>query len=168
MSLAECSALVQWSIRQANVRNTIKSKMPDIFWALLAIYPTSPATSGICKEDSKMKLLIVWLLNALALLAVAYVVPSIHVAGIGSALIAAAVIGLVNLLIRPILVILTLPVTVLTLGLFLLVINGLLFLFVGHILNGFEVQTLLAGIVGAVLYSLISWALIALILGTKD
>ncbi|MFJ5446342.1 phage holin family protein [Methylobacillus methanolivorans] len=115
-----------------------------------------------------MKLLIVWLLNALALLAVAYVVPSIHVSGIGSALIAAAVIGLVNLLIRPILVILTLPVTVLTLGLFLLVINGLLFLFVGHILNGFEVQTLLAGIVGAVLYSLISWALIALILGTKD
>ncbi|GAB7563778.1 phage holin family protein [Methylobacillus methanolivorans] len=115
-----------------------------------------------------MKLLIVWLLNALALLVVAYVVPSIHVSGIGSALIAAAVIGLVNLLIRPILVILTLPVTVLTLGLFLLVINGLLFLFVGHILNGFEVQTLLAGIVGAVLYSLISWALIALILGTKD
>lgn len=115
-----------------------------------------------------MKLLIVWLLNALALLAVAYVVPSIHVSGIGSALIAAAVIGLVNLLIRPILVILTLPVTVLTLGLFLLVINGLLFLFVGHILNGFEVQTLLAGIVGAVLYSLISCALIALILGTKD
>lgn len=115
-----------------------------------------------------MKLLIVWLLNALALLVVAYVVPSIHVSGIGSALIAAAVIGLVNLLIRPILVILTLPVTVLTLGLFLLVINGLLFLFVGHILNGFEVQTLLAGIVGAILYSLISWALIALILGTKD
>ncbi len=115
-----------------------------------------------------MKLLIVWLLNALALLVVAYVVPSIHVSGIGSALIAAAVIGLVNLLIRPVLVILTLPVTVLTLGLFLLVINGLLFLFVGHILNGFEVQTLLAGIVGAVLYSLISWALIALILGTKD
>ncbi|MFL9611258.1 phage holin family protein [Methylobacillus sp. Pita2] len=115
-----------------------------------------------------MKLLIVWLLNALALLAVAYVIPSIHVAGLGSALIAAAVIGLVNLLIRPVLVVLTLPVTVLTLGLFLLVINGLLFLFVGHILSGFEVQTLLGGILGAVLYSLISWALISLILGTKD
>ncbi|MDR5170209.1 phage holin family protein [Methylobacillus flagellatus] len=115
-----------------------------------------------------MKLLIVWLLNALALLAVAYLIPSIHVSGLGSALIAAAVIGLVNLLIRPILVVLTLPVTVLTLGLFLLVINGLLFLFVGHILSGFEVQTLLGGILGAVLYSLISWALISLILGTKD
>ncbi|MCB5190217.1 phage holin family protein [Methylobacillus arboreus] len=115
-----------------------------------------------------MKLLIVWLLNALALLAVAYVVPSIHVSGLGSALLAAAVIGLVNMLIRPVLVILTLPVTVLTLGLFLLVINGLLFFFVGHILHGFEVQSLLAGILGAILYSLISWALIALILGTKD
>ncbi|WP_334107851.1 phage holin family protein [Methylobacillus sp.] len=115
-----------------------------------------------------MKLLIVWLLNALALLAVAYLMPSIHVAGFGSALIAAAVIGLVNMLVRPVLVILTLPVTVLTLGLFLLVINGLLFFFVGHILNGFAVESLLSGIIGAVLYSLISWALIALILGTKD
>ncbi|MPS48257.1 phage holin family protein [Methylobacillus sp.] len=115
-----------------------------------------------------MKLLIVWLLNALALLAVAYLVPSIHVAGLGSALIAAVVIGLVNMLIRPVLVILTLPVTVLTLGLFLLVINGLLFLFVGNILSGFEVQTLLGGIMGAILYSLISWALIALLLGNKD
>lgn len=115
-----------------------------------------------------MKLLIVWLLNALALLAVAYLMPSINVAGFGSALIAAAVIGLVNMLIRPVLVILTLPVTVLTLGLFLFVINGLLFFFVGHILNGFAVESLLSGIIGAVLYSLISWALIALILGTKD
>ena len=115
-----------------------------------------------------MKLLIVWLLNALALLAVAYIVPSIHVSGIGGALIAAAVIGLVNLLIRPILVILTLPVTVVTLGLFLLVINGLLFFFVGHLLNVFEVQSLLAGIIGAILYSLISWMLIALVLGDKD
>ncbi|MCB5188282.1 phage holin family protein [Methylobacillus caricis] len=115
-----------------------------------------------------MKLLIVWLLNALALLAVAYLVPSIHVSGLGGALIAAAVIGLVNVLIKPILVILTLPVTVLTLGLFLLVINGLLFFFVGHLLNGFEVQSLLAGILGAILYSLISWVLIALVLGDKD
>jgi putative membrane protein len=115
-----------------------------------------------------MKLLIVWFLNALALLAVAYLMPSIHVSGLGGALVAAAVIGLVNILIRPILVLLTLPVTVLTLGLFILVINGLLFFVVGHILQGFEVQSLFFGIFGAVLYSLISWALIALVLGTKD
>lgn len=115
-----------------------------------------------------MKLLIVWFLHALALLAVAYLLPSIHVAGLGGALIAAAVIGLVNMLIRPVLVLLTLPVTILTLGLFILVINGLLFFLVGHILQGFEVQSLLSGIVGAILYSLISWVLTTLVLGDKN
>jgi putative membrane protein len=110
-----------------------------------------------------MKLIIVWLLNALALLAVAYLMPSIHVSGLGGALIAAAVIGLVNIFIKPILVLLTLPVTIVTLGLFILVINGLLFFFVGHLLQGFEVTTVWAGILGALLYSIISWALTALI-----
>jgi len=110
-----------------------------------------------------MRLLIAWLLNALALLAVAYLMPSIHVAGFTAALIAAAVIGLVNILLKPILVLLTLPVTILTLGLFILVINGVLFLLVGHVLNGFEVTSLWAGILGALLYSIISWALSALV-----
>jgi putative membrane protein len=115
-----------------------------------------------------MKLIVVWLLNALALLAVAYLMPSIHVSGFGGALIAAAVIGLVNMLIRPVLVLLTLPVTVVTLGLFILVINGLLFFFVGNILKGFEVGSLWSGILGALLYSLISWALAALVLRGND
>ena len=109
-----------------------------------------------------MKLLLVWLLNAISLLAVAYLMPSIQVSGFGGALIAAAVIALVNILIRPILVILTLPVTVLTLGLFILVINGLLFLLVGNLLESLEVQSLWSGILGAILYSLISWGLTAL------
>jgi putative membrane protein len=111
-----------------------------------------------------MKLLLVWILNALALLAVTYLMPSIHVAGFSAALIAAAVIGLVNMLIRPILVLLTLPVTIVTLGLFILVINGLLFLLVGNVLQGFEVHGLWAGIVGALLYSVISWLLSAIVL----
>jgi putative membrane protein len=115
-----------------------------------------------------MKLIVVWLLNALALLAVAYLMPSIHVSGFGGALIAAAVIGLVNMLIRPVLVLLTLPVTVVTLGLFILVINGLLFFFVGNILKGFEVASVWSGILGALLYSLISWALAALVLRGND
>jgi putative membrane protein len=122
----------------------------------------------MCLEESSMRLIIVWLLNALALLAVAYLMPSIHVAGFTGALIAAAVIGLVNMLIRPVLVLLTLPVTVLTLGLFIFVINGLLFFLVGHFLEGFEVRSLWSGILGAILYSLISWALTALVLGDKD
>ena len=115
-----------------------------------------------------MRMLVCWILNALALLAVAYLMPSIHVAGFAAALIAAAVIGLVNMLIRPVLVLLTLPVTILTLGLFIFVINGLLFYLVGHILQGFEVHSLWTGVLGAVLYSLISWVLTALVLGEKD
>ena len=109
-----------------------------------------------------MKLLIGWILNVLALLGVAYVVPDIHVSSIWIAAIAAVVIGLANMLIKPILVILTLPVTIITLGLFILVINGVLFWAVGHFLEGFEVKTLMAGIIGAIAYSVISWILSAI------
>jgi len=114
-----------------------------------------------------MKLLLVWLLNALALLAVAYFVPDIHVAGFAAALVAALVIGLVNMLIKPILILLTLPITILTLGLFILVINGVLFYGVGHWLQGFEVKTLTAGIIGALVYSVLSWLLSALVIDNK-
>lgn len=107
------------------------------------------------------RLLIVWILNAVALLAVAYLMPSIHVASLGAALIAALVLGFVNTLVRPLLVILTLPVTLLTMGLFLFVINGLLFWAVGNILVGFSVGGFWSGVLGAVLYSLISWGLAA-------
>jgi putative membrane protein len=110
-----------------------------------------------------MKLLAIWILNAIALLAVAYLLPSIEVDGFISALVAAAVIGLVNMLIKPVLILLTLPVTILTLGLFIFVINGLLFYLVGEVLQGFQVQSLMAGILGAVLYSVISWLLTSLI-----
>ena len=114
-----------------------------------------------------MKLIIAWVLNALALLAVTYIVPGIHVAGFTSALIAAAVIGFVNMLIKPVLVLLTLPVTILTLGLFILVINGALFYGVGHFLQGFSVSTLGSGIIGAIVYSIISWILSSILLDDK-
>lgn len=104
-----------------------------------------------------MRFLLSWVLNALALLLVAYLVPDIHVTGLDVALIAAVVIGLVNMLIRPLLVIFTLPITILTLGLFILVINGLLFWGVGHYLQGFEVRTIFAGIIGAFAYSMVAW-----------
>jgi putative membrane protein len=110
-----------------------------------------------------VRLLIGWILNAVALLAVAYLMPSIHVASVSSALIAALVLGLVNTLVRPILVILTLPVTLLTLGLFLFVINGLLFWAVGSFLDGFSVGSFWSGVLGAILYSLISWVLSSLL-----
>ena len=76
----------------------------------------------------------------MALLAVAYLLPGITVASFGSALIAALVLGLVNMLVKPVLVLLTLPITIVTLGLFLIVINALLFWFVGSVLKGFQVN----------------------------
>ncbi|HWU84455.1 MAG TPA: phage holin family protein [Rhodocyclaceae bacterium] len=115
-----------------------------------------------------MNLLLVWLINAVALLGVAFLIPSIHVSSFGAALIAALLLGLVNALVRPVLIVLTLPVTVLTLGVFILVINGLLFWFVGSILRGFVVQDFGTAFFGALCYSLISWALSWLLLAKKQ
>lgn len=95
----------------------------------------------------------------MALIAVANFVPSIHVDGFAAAMVAALLLGLVNTLIRPLLVLLTLPVTMLTLGLFIFAINGLLFWLVGSILRGFIVDSFWHGVLGALLYSLFSWAL---------
>ena len=111
-----------------------------------------------------MRLLLVWLLNTVALLAVAYLMPSVQIQSFGTALVAALVLGLANAVVRPILVLLTLPVTVLTLGLFLLVINGAVFLGVARLVSGFEVAGWWAAILAAILYSIVSWLLSALIL----
>jgi putative membrane protein len=108
-------------------------------------------------------LILVWILNAVALLAVAYLLPGITVASFGSALIAALVLGLVNMLVKPVLVLLTLPITVVTLGLFLIVINALLFWFVGSVLKGFQVNGFWWAVGGAILYSIISGLLTKLI-----
>src|SRR5437879_2521656 len=110
-----------------------------------------------------MRLLLVWLVNALALLALPYVFPSIKVDSFGAALIAALALGLINTLIRPLLILLTLPVTVLTLGLFIFVINGLLFWWVGSLVPGFHVGGFWPAVFGAIVYSVISWILSALI-----
>ncbi|WP_435816332.1 phage holin family protein [Achromobacter xylosoxidans] len=110
-----------------------------------------------------MALILVWILNAVALLAVAYLLPGITVASFGSALIAALVLGLVNMLVKPVLVLLTLPITIVTLGLFLIVINALLFWFVGSVLKGFQVNGFWWAVGGAILYSIISALLTKLI-----
>ena len=111
-----------------------------------------------------MRLLLVWVLNAIALLGVAYIYPGVQVQDWKSAAIAALVLGLVNTLVKPILVLLTLPATILTLGLFIFVINGLLFWAVGSYLEGFRVSGFWSGVFGAIVYSLISWALSSLLL----
>ncbi|MDH5264266.1 MAG: phage holin family protein [Betaproteobacteria bacterium] len=114
-----------------------------------------------------MSLLLRWLLSALALLAVAYLYPGVRVDSFFAAAMAALVLGLVNAVVRPILVILTLPVTIITLGLFLFVINALLFWLVAEIVKGFAVQGFLAALVGSLLYSLITLAVSWLVSGAK-
>ena len=111
-----------------------------------------------------LMLLARWLLNALALLLVAYLYEGVQVTGFTAAMLAALVLGLVNAVVRPVLVLLTLPVTILTLGLFLFVLNALLFWLVAEIVGGFRVTGFVAALVGSILYSLItlltSWLLI--------
>ncbi|MER1939185.1 MULTISPECIES: phage holin family protein [unclassified Castellaniella] len=109
-------------------------------------------------------LLLVWILNAVALLVVAYLLPGISVASFGSALIAALVLGLLNTLVKPLLVLLTLPLTVVTLGLFLLVLNALVFWWAGSILKGFQVDGFWWAVIGAIVYSLVSGLLAGLLL----
>ncbi|HQS57000.1 MAG: hypothetical protein B7Y56_01480 [Gallionellales bacterium 35-53-114] len=115
-----------------------------------------------------MQLLLIWFLNSLALLTVAYVLPGIHVDGFTGALVAALILGLINMLLRPLLIFLTLPVTVITLGLFILVINGLLFWFAGTVLKGFEVSGFWYGVLGALLYSIFSSVLAMIVFDRKS
>jgi putative membrane protein len=111
-----------------------------------------------------LRLVLVWLINAVALIAVAYLMPSVAVSSFGAALVAALVLGLINAVVRPVLVLLTLPVTILTLGLFIFVLNGLLFWAVAEWVEGFAVGGFWSGVLGAILFSIVSWALSALVL----
>ena len=100
-----------------------------------------------------MKLIAKWLLSATALLFVAQIYDGVTVTSFTAALVAAFVIGLLNLFIRPILVLLTLPVTVLTLGLFLFIINALMFWWAASVLDDFQVNGFGAALVGSLIYS---------------
>ena len=100
-----------------------------------------------------MKIIVRWLLLASALLLVAYLYPGVSVTSFGSAMIAAFVIGILNTLLRPLLVLLTLPVTLLTLGLFLFVINALMFWAAAYVLDGFTVNGFAAALIGSLIYS---------------
>lgn len=103
-----------------------------------------------------MLLVIRWILFALALLFIAWIIPGIHVEGFRAALLSAFVIGLVNVFIRPLFVIITIPITILTLGLFIFIINALLFLLVAKVVPGFEVDGFFSALLGSILLSIIS------------
>jgi len=101
-------------------------------------------------------LLLKWLVSALAFLALPYIVAGISVEGFGTAMILALLWGLLNITIRPILLLLTLPINLLTLGLFTLVINGFLLWLLGGFIKGFEVHGFWAAVLGAIVLSIVS------------
>ena len=106
-----------------------------------------------------MKLILKWLLSAAALLAVAYLYSGVVVTSFTGALLAAAVLGALNAVVRPILVLLTLPVTVVTLGLFLFVINALMFWAAASLVSGLNVRGFSAALIGSLIYSVLQLAI---------
>ena len=102
-------------------------------------------------------ILIRWLISGCGLLLVGYLVPGIEVEGLFFALLAAALLGILNAVVRPVLLLLTLPLTVLTLGLFILVINGLMFMMLAWLLPGIHIQGFWSAFAGALLFGIIGW-----------
>jgi putative membrane protein len=102
-----------------------------------------------------MKILVKWLLSAVALLAVANLYGGVMVSSFGAAMVAALVMGLLNAVVRPILIILTLPLTLVTLGLFLFVINAAMFWSAAAVLDGFQVQGFGAALIGSLIYTVL-------------
>jgi putative membrane protein len=114
-----------------------------------------------------MSFLVHWLVVALSLWFAAYLVPGVHVASGTTLLLAALVLGLVNAIVRPILTIITLPLTILTLGIFYLVVNGVAFSLASMLVPGFSVDSFGSAILGALVVSVISW-IIGGILGPRE
>lgn len=110
-----------------------------------------------------MNLLIRWVLNAVAIGIAAYLLEGIHVSGYFAAFVAAAVLGIVNTIIKPIFIFLTLPINLLTLGLFTFIINGLMLLIAAALVPGFEVRGILSAVAGSIIISLISFLLSSLV-----
>lgn len=104
-----------------------------------------------------MKLLFRWLISALVLILIAYYVPGIHVTNFYSALVAALILGLINALIRPLLLILTLPINIFTFGLFTLVINALMFWLASTVVKGFYVAGFWPAFWGALIMWIVGW-----------
>ncbi|MDU0809971.1 MAG: phage holin family protein [Burkholderia sp.] len=111
-----------------------------------------------------MTLILTWIINTLALLITTHLIPSIHIKNLGTALIVTIFLGLINMVIRPILILFTLPITVITLGLFIFVINAICFWIGAEILKGFDISGFWSAFLGSIFYSIISWWLSILIL----
>jgi putative membrane protein len=97
-----------------------------------------------------------WLITAVSLIITANVVPGIEIKNFGVALFAAVILGLVNAIVRPLLILFTLPLTILTLGLFIFVINAISFYLVSYFTQGFVVQSFFAALIGSIIVSIVS------------
>jgi putative membrane protein len=97
-----------------------------------------------------------WVANTLVLMIIAYIVPGVQVASFYTALVVALVLALINAVIKPILIFLTLPINILTLGLFTLIINGFLFWFASSIVKGFTISNFWVAVLAALIYSIFS------------
>lgn len=110
-------------------------------------------------------ILIRWLITTVAILIVPYLLSGVRVDSFGTALLAAAILGILNALIRPVLFILTLPLTVLTLGLFILVINALMFQLAGALVSGFHVASFWSAFFASIIVSIVSWLMSSIVSG---
>ena len=104
-----------------------------------------------------MKIIIHWLILTLAVLATPFIVSGIHVNSLLTAVVVAAILGFINTVIKPIVTILTLPINIITLGLFSVILNGLFFWFVAGVVSGFTIDTFTAAILGALVISILNW-----------
>lgn len=114
------------------------------------------------------RLLLGWTINALCLIGVTHLLGGIYVSSFWTALVVVLVLGLMNTFIRPVIVFFTLPINLLTLGLFTLVINGLLFWAAANLVQGFAVASFGRAVLAAFVYGLISWLVSALLLGPRQ
>ncbi len=110
-----------------------------------------------------MRFLIRVLINTAAIIVAANVIPGIAVSDLNSAIVAGLVLGIINAIIRPVLIVLTLPFTILTLGLFIFVVNAICLSLTAWLVSGFQIDGFLAGLVGAIFITVVSWVLSAFV-----
>lgn len=115
-----------------------------------------------------MRFLVRVILNGLALVIAAYFVPGLHLAGVPAALVAGLILGFVNATVRPVLLVLTLPATLLTLGLFIFVVNAACLGLTAALVPGFDIDTWGAALIGAIVVTIVSWILNGLVLSRND
>ncbi|MEJ2717938.1 MAG: phage holin family protein [Deltaproteobacteria bacterium] len=104
-----------------------------------------------------IRIIVGWIVITIAILIAAYLIPGVRVRSAGTAIFAAAILGIINAILRPVLVFVTFPITIITFGLFLFVINALMFMLAGAIVPGFEVRSFWDALLGSLIVTVVSW-----------